>query len=74
MQRIVEHIQFGISAIVSSLSSHQAPASKLFHSDSAVDLCTVVQGAAVRLLIDCNAVLYLLGGWNAGESLIEFGL
>lgn len=63
-----EHIQFGIFATVSCITADQAVATKLLNSYSTVDLCSIIQSVTVCVSVDCNAVLHLFGGRNAGKN------
>lgn len=71
-QNIGEHIQLGLSAIVSRITAHQTTATELFHSNFAVDLCSIIQSTAIRLPAHRHAVLHLFGCWNAGERQAAF--
>lgn len=67
--KLGEHIQFGISTIVSCIAAHQIAAPKLLHSHFTVDICTVIQSIAVCVSLDCDAFFHLFGRWNAGERM-----
>lgn len=63
-----QHVQCGLFAPLPGGSSDQAAASGLHHSHSSVDVCTIIQGVALRLSADCHAVLHLRDYRNAGKS------
>lgn len=62
-----QYIQLGILAIVSGITAHQTVATKLLHSYTTVDICSIIQSTAICMPIDCHAVFHLFGGRNAGK-------
>lgn len=62
-------LQCGLFTTVSSGSFNQAAPTGLHNPDPALDIRTIIQSAALRLLADCDALLYLCHYRNAGNYL-----
>lgn len=62
-----KHVQRWISTTFPGSPSDQAVAPRLHNSNSSVDVRSVVQSTAIRLLAHCHAVLHLCDYRNAGK-------
>lgn len=61
-----QHIQRWFPATLPCGAFNQIAAPRIHHPNSAVDICAIIQSAAVRLLADCHALFHLRDHRNAG--------
>lgn len=65
-QNTGQHIQRRFFAIVSCGPFDKTVATRLYDTNFTLDICAVIQGIAVCMLIDCDAVFHLCHHWHAG--------